>query len=124
MLESKYRGLRKDGEGWVYGMPFKTIPEEESVYIMPLDSPYNGYEFQNDKGQWSLRFDNYYEVIPETVGQYTGIKDGQDTEIYLADRVKIGNTVYTVVWHKNGFKLLNDGEHSDFPYNLYMEVVA
>lgn len=75
------------------------------------------YKFKGKDG-------NFVEVDSESYRPFTGIKDGQDKDIYLGDRVKVGNTVYTVVWNNNGFKLLNDGDHSEFPHNLYMEVVA
>lgn len=71
----QYRGLTKDGK-WVYGnliwnngMPFIVGEVVESC------DEYISFEF-------------WWPVIPETVGQQTGLTDSNRTEIYEGDRVK------------------------------------
>jgi len=69
MRTIKFKGLRVDGQGWVYGMP--TFYKK---YIL------------NDNKVDSL---NSYEVIPESVGQFTGKLTSDDMEIYEGDLINV-----------------------------------
>ena len=68
--ESKFRGQRTDTKEWVYGYLFRIWDE---AYI--LWGTTNGVP-------------NMIEVIPETVGQYAGLNDTYETEIYEGDIVE------------------------------------
>ena len=65
MRPIKFRGKKANGSGWIYGMP-----SYDMTYIF------------NDSQVDSV--DNY-EVMPETVCQFTGLQDKNGIDIYEGD---------------------------------------
>ena len=69
MREILFRGKRIDNGEWVYGHYTKVTPQNDS----------DGHRICSPD-TW-----NMYPVLPETVGQYTGLKDKNGKEIYEGD---------------------------------------
>ena len=75
MREILFRGKREDNGEWVYGnLIYRRIWKTDVCVIRVFDSGFDNYE--------------ECDVIPETVGQYTGLTDKNGKKIFEGDIVK------------------------------------
>lgn len=105
MRDKIYKAKRTDRDEWVYG--YYVCLNEKSHRI------YTGYA-ETDCGHY---YPDFYEVVPETIGQYTGLVDKKDGMVFEGDIVKISGDlagVYVCVWEEYNFEYEFDNKEMSF----------
>ena len=112
MREIEFRGILVSNKEWVYGdllQPFK-INDNPVYYI--LDYSKFDYDCFEHIGEVADRF----EVIPETVGQFTNWCDINMKKVYEGDYLKVYDTLHNVSFSgyvsyaKGSFVIVGDND--------------
>lgn len=130
MREILFRGKRCDNGEWVEGYYARKGVDKDTfkhfICVMVFNANGNTYN--------SMFYLTDIEVIPETVGQYTGLTDKNGTKIFegdilsahLDDGYPENETLLEVVWHNNGWYGKNGKFFDDFDngFEKYFEVIG
>jgi hypothetical protein len=103
-----FRGKPKIDGDWFYGNLIDSgLVKNKTYYILPEDAD---------------NYDEYEEVIPESIGQFTGVRDVNDVSIFEGDIVEdTGGNTGDVIWNKDDCSFNIYWKNDDLCTNLYLD---
>lgn len=117
MREIIFRGKRKDNGEWIEGSSLKvTINGKTADLIFGDNFSFDGNDVE------SL---SHALIAPNTIGQYTGLKDKNGKRIFEGDVVSTGiKRQYLVVGFRDGCFILNCNDGGKNYYDIMLQFIG
>jgi hypothetical protein len=85
----EFRGLRVDGLGFVYG---QLVYTGKMAFIITKPDMFDYTGGDSDYYE-DLSFNHWHEVLPSSIGQFTGLVDKNGVKMFEGDRDKSGDVI-------------------------------